>query len=156
MWSCFTFAGNLPFLQECLTNRVGPLAHIHVPQVCYMTAVSLLLGCNTCMFHICTLMRRSSPPLTWLSHDLPLLSHDYHMIYPSSHMTLTWSIPPLTWLSHGLSLPSHDYHMIYPSLTWLSCGLSLPSHNCHVVYPSPHMTVTWSTLPLSGFCERPG
>ena len=90
----FAFTGNLPFLQECISNRVRPC-----PASTTITSSSL----SSRDYHVfppsthlsiyvipsSTYISIMSPPFPHLTiTSSPLHSHDYHMPPPSCHMTI--------------------------------------------------------------------
>ena len=97
----FAFTGNLPFLQECISNRVRPC-----PASTTITSSSL----SSRDYHVFPPSTHLSiyviPSSTYISIMSPLSTPD-HYIIPS----------PLTWLSYAPSLLSHDYHVIPPQVS---------------------------------------
>ena len=85
--------------------------------------------------------------VTWLSHGLTHLSHDYHMASHVCHMIIiTWLHTFVIWLSHGFTCLSHVCHMIITWLhmfvTWLSHGFTCLSHDYHMASYVCHMIIT--------------
>lgn len=89
----FAFTGNLPFLQECVSNRVRP---------CPASTTITLSSLSSCDYHV-------FPPSTHLSiYVIPSSTHMSIMCPPppfplhhplSTHMTIICPLPLVTWLS---------------------------------------------------------
>lgn len=98
----FAFTGNLPFLQECVSNRVRPCP---ASTTITLSSVSSRLPCVPSLH---SLEYSCDPFLHLHVYHVPPLSTPDRYIIPS----------PLTWLlSYAPSLLSHDCHVIPPQVS---------------------------------------